>query len=529
MHEFKKHLKKHRKWGIVFILLIASFLRFYNLNKWLVWGMDQEYEAYIVKNIVSLRHFPLIGVNVSDTGVYLGPFFIYFATLPFMIFQGNPVGWAITASLMGIVVCLLIYKIGKAMFSETAGYFGAFLYAVSFLTTFYDRQFWNPSLVPFFSLFIGYLLYTILQGQTHKLLILSLAFGLAIQTHLSILVFLPLIIYVLWLKRHEFSKRVIIFSIIIFILLQSPLILFELRHGFLNSKATINLINRFNTSQLSSSYTERIGLFVSTLGRFGWLPAAPDLFLETGKCLDYYPFSKGAYIESILIVLGGLVFFIWYHLRYLLFSSKYKKHAEYLNQHNSAIVIIGLVLITFFVILVYSSRLYEHYFLYFLPWLAILLGWVVSHFWKSKLGQIILSIILLLFISSNLLTVFTANMSYSYFDKLNIVEFVKKNLGDKSYSLEALGECPRFGGYRYLFSLYDLTPQRSYMDSYFYWLYPDDISEQKPGKTVLLSLIDYRDSPDKIARWQERKLQFITQSEVFAEKRSGNIQAYILE
>src|SRR3989337_808761 len=80
------------------ILFLAVFFRFYHLSDWFSFGMDQEYEAFLVKNIVTGKHFPAIGVNAADTGLYLGPFFIYLAVIPYLLFQGNLLSFAFFSS-----------------------------------------------------------------------------------------------------------------------------------------------------------------------------------------------------------------------------------------------------------------------------------------------------------------------------------------------------------------------------------------------------------------------------------------------
>src|SRR3989338_1063879 len=111
---------------LIIILVLAFFMRFYKIHEFLFWGMDQEYEAFLVKNILTGKHFPLIGVNASDTGLYLGPIFIYFAAIPYFIFQGNPLGGAVTASSLGVITTFALYKLGKVWFSEKEGLLASF-------------------------------------------------------------------------------------------------------------------------------------------------------------------------------------------------------------------------------------------------------------------------------------------------------------------------------------------------------------------------------------------------------------------
>ena len=116
----KKAFKKIGKIKILLlgILILAFIFRFYRLSEWFSFGMDQEYEAFLVKNIVSGRHFPLIGVNAADTGLYLGPFFIYLAVIPYLLFQGNPLGFAFFSSALGVVTTLVIYLATGKMFNR---------------------------------------------------------------------------------------------------------------------------------------------------------------------------------------------------------------------------------------------------------------------------------------------------------------------------------------------------------------------------------------------------------------------------
>lgn len=514
----KKHINQNSyKYALVAGILILAFLfRFYNLGSWLTFGMDQEYEALIVKNIVTLKHFPLIGVNASDTGLYLGPAFIYFATLPFILFHGNPIGWGITASLIGILTVYLIYKTSKEMFSDRVGIFASLVYAGSFLSSFYDRRFWNPTPVPLFSLLIGFFLFRILQRKPKTLIPLAVVFALSFHIHLSLLIFSPLILYIIWIRRKIFSQRLIFLSLIIFFLIQIPLLTFELRHNFINSKAMVNFI--FNESREGiSTLNERGNLLLSTLGRYFWLSPQADLSLETGQCKELSAFRKNAYPEGILLVLVGLIIFGWWSFR-----TKEGRKAD------SAKIIIGISSLTFLFVLFYRREVFEYYFLYLFPWIALSLGKSLSFIWDKNHGNLIVVPTVLLFVILNLVSLFSANSSYSYHDKLEAINFVKQNIGNKSYTLEALGECPRFEGYRYLFEYYFKTPDKSYMDSYFGWLYPESIKYVVPQRIVLLSLIDPRYKNELVEKWEETKLDFLAGYNIIAEKSFNNIKVFIL-
>jgi len=277
--------------------------------------------------------------------------------------------------------------------------------------------------IPLFSLLIGYILYRILKNQSKGLIWLSITFALAIQCHLSIFIFLPLIVSVIFIKRKLFSRRIILISLAIFILLQLPLIIFDLRHNFLNSRAGLNIILGKNQAMEVSSFQERSSLFLSSLGRFMWLPAFPDLFSESGQCKELAWLQKRAYPESILFVLSGIaIFIVWYF-----FKESKKGFFISGSDSSSAIKVLSVILLQVLLFIVfYERKIFEYYFLFFFPWLAIILGNSLDFIWQKEHGRTVVIPIIIVFISLNLLTLFTADFSYAYKDKIAALDYSKK-------------------------------------------------------------------------------------------------------
>jgi hypothetical protein len=523
----KNHNRRIILISILIILLFSAFFRFYKLNQWMTFGMDQEYEALIVRNIFTLHHFPLIGVNASDTGLYLGPFFIYFAAIPFALFKGNPVGWAITASLVGVLVTYLIFKVSQSLFSVRVGIFASLIYAVSFLVAFYDRQFWNPVLVPLFSLIIGYLTIKLLSKKTNCLPLLALVFGIAIQSHLSILIFLPVLVFAVIKNLKFITRKVLIISVILFLLTQLPIIAFDLRHNFTNTRALLHLItNNSFVNTGTSTFMERSSIFLSTLGRFVWIPYPVDIFLESGQCKDLTQLRKTITPEIIAAVIFAVAVFVWVQRK-----NRVIKNPQFFKNFSKfkTFLLVGIIFPTFLFILFYNRGVFEYYYLYLFPWLAIFTGLAVNWIWKKEDGNIFVTSLLIFFIVLNLLSLLTAENSYAYSDKIKAVNFVKEYIGSSNYSLEAMGECPRYGGYRYLFGHFLGEPVSSYMDSYFSWLYTTSGSKRENSKVVLLSMIDSRENLDKVAMWESEKMHFLSSYNLLARTQFSRIAVYIFD
>lgn len=490
--------------------------------------MDQEYEALIVKNIVSLKHFPLIGVNAADTGFYLGPFFIYFAAIPFFLFSGNPLGWAVTASTIGVVTTLLLFKVGEQLFTKRIGLVASLFYGGSFLSVFYDRKFWNPTFVPLFSLLLGFFIYQILKGKSKPVLYLAILLGLSFSVHLSLLIFIPLIFLSLYSSKKIFKKKILIYACILFLIFFLPFVFFDLRHDFLNTKATLNLIfGRNEKLSYKSTVNERGQLFLSSLARFFWTPIYPDLSVESGQCQDLAFLKNDPYPEEFLFVLALLLIFFWYFNKAT--RSFKKRTIEFPYDLKAIKLIVWIILLSLIFIVIYQRALFEYYFLYLFPWLALIFAISVDLIWRKKYGKQLAISTVVVFLVLNMATFLSTQVSYSYQEKEQAISFAKRHIVDGNYSLEAVGHCPRFGGYRYLFEYFIKPPSSSYMDSYFAWLYEDAISQKLPERVVLLSLIDSRATKESIAAWQEEKLYFLSKYDIEAREKFGQIKIFILK
>ena len=503
---------------LFFILFLAFIFRFYNLRELFLFGMDAEYEAFLVRNIVNGVHFPAIGVNAADLGIYLGPIFIYLSVIPYILFFGSPMGFAVFASAIGVFTTYVMFRIVKTMFGGKAGYFASFFYAVSFLASFYDRNFWNPTLVPLLSLLICYFIYRINLKQYRYLYFLAVAFGLSFHTHLSLLIYTPLIIWII-LKHWQFiGKKILIYSLLLFLSLQLPQIIFEFRHNFTNSRAVITLLTGSqDQNTLKSSVSERGKVFLNYLGRFLWVPPSPDIFVEKGLCKELNSFKKNAYPEMI-----GLIFLCFIYFTFLHQKSKNE------NNNPASRLVISIFILSLIAVLFYNRNFQEYYLQYLTPFLAVILGVVASQLWEKRKIQPYIFMFFIIYFVINMLTLLTANNSYSYLKKKKTIKFTREILKDAPYNLEAFGDCTRFAGWRYLFEYYHHRPNSSYMDSYFGWLYQDKNETSPAEKIVLLSMIDPRSSNNSIETWQKEKISFLSRYSVITQKLIDNIHVFIL-
>ncbi len=464
---------------LFFILAIAFIFRFYNVQDWLFFGMDQEYEAFLVKNILSGIHFPAIGVNAGDTGLYLGPLFIYFAVIPYALFQGSPVGGAVVASTLGILTTYFIYLLGKLWWDKSIGFIASFLYASSFLATLYDRQFWNPTPIPLATVILLYSLTKVLKDQPKYLILSSVILGFALQSHLQAVILLIIAIGFIVYFHKNIKKSLILIFFIILILFQAPLIFFDLRHEFTNTKALAKLIIPSERKQkiITTNIGERFRLFFNSLGRSIYVKGPIDLYLENGQCEELIPERGKTNIIAIAISVAMILIFI------------YRTRAN--------LLITYILIATFIGLFIYNHRIYEYYFLYLLPPLYLIYAFVLVSLFKKK--KIVFLFLLSLFFLLNANVFFTAGKTYSFQNKLQAIKFASIYIEDENYNLKAFGECGKYQGYRYLFEYFGKIPNASYMDPYFSWIYGEP-KKNKVAKEVIVALDgrDYRPFKEKV-------------------------------
>lgn len=500
---------------LLLILLIAFFMRFYNINSWLFFGMDQEYEAFIVKNILTGKHFPLIGVNASDTGIYLGPIFIYIAAIPYLIFRGNPLGGALTASSLGVITTFALYKLGKVWFSEKVGLLASFFWAISFLSLLYDRQFWNPTPISFLMIIILYSISQIHKGKDKFLILLAVSIGLALQSHLQSVIILPIIILYLFLFRKKYSRKYLYLFLLILLIFQLPLILFDIRHNFINTKAITNLLFSFfgfSHPTQSMNIFERVSLFLNFIGRSIFIKGPLDLYTENGQCLSLLSYRGQTSIWSIILVIGLFLFYFYQQI--------VRKNKSLKDRY----LILSITLLTLTSVIFYKGPVFEYYYLFFLPVLYLLISWVFNYLIQSR-GKLIFWVIILIIAVNNIRIFLSAQMSFSFKDKVEAINFSKNYLDNYNFSLEALGDCGRFGGYRYLFEYFGKIPGSSYMDPYFSWLYGEKKQAKFP-RSIFFSLIDNREE-ENLYKWQSQKAAL--EKRVIQKRQFGKIDVLIVK
>lgn len=304
-------LNKWQFLGFLSVLALAAFFRLWKIEGYMTFLGDEGRDALVIKDMLVNHHFPFIGPPTSIGNIYLGPIYYYMMAAPMALSWLNPVAAAMQVAIIGVATVWLIYYLGKQWFGAKAGLIASLLYAISPVTIYYSRSSWNPNPAPFFALLAILGMYK--AHHSRNFLWLSLTgFGVAgaAQMHYLALILIP-IMGVLWslevwrrLNKKvsaKFFVRGTLTGILIFLILMSPLVIFDLRHNFLNYRAisefflnretTVN-VNPFNSlSRTFPIYNHNlVGRYITVENQFltpviSVLALVPFLFFRTWSVL----------------------------------------------------------------------------------------------------------------------------------------------------------------------------------------------------------------------------------------------------
>lgn len=396
----------------ILIFAIFMFYRTYNLNARIGFGWDQERDANAVFNILK-GNLTLLGPRVQGPmGFYLPPYFFYILAPFYALGHLSPfsmVGFIVFWSVFFFAISLII--ISKIFNRETALFFLA-LWSVNNLAVSMDTIAWNPIVIPLLVLLLIYMYYLYLTKERPiSVFLIGLVFGLGISFHLQFLFLFPFLIP-LFIDIFRSKKFIQFIYLTLGIVVPFvPIILFDLRHNFLNLKLALDfsMNSGFSGNRVITVFSHVVS-FITGVNSSDFLAWAFYFLIAFGFVLVVRK-TKNEIQKKIFKGLG-----LTWALTVPLFDILIKNPSEY-------------------------------YFNYLLVILFILLAYLLNL--RNKIGLIVIAVLLVYF-GMNSTTLFK---SYDYFlqEKDNAVLFLKK-VTQNSSSFNVSFDVPlnEDTGYRYL-------------------------------------------------------------------------------
>lgn len=246
---------------------MGIFLRFYKLSGFATFLADQGRDAIVIKRIITGEHFPAIGAPTSLGQVYLGPFYYYFISPWLLLFKFQPVGLAFGVAFFSSLYLLINYLIVNKIYDKKVAFVSTIFLSFSSVLIDFSHYSWNPNLLPLFTLLTVYFVIESIKNNKWYYFALAGTFlSFCIQLHYLALFLIPSFgfLYLISLfksSKQLFSKFINLLTLAVsFTVFSSPLIIFDLRHNFLNSKNFITLFQSTGTS-LSTKFNSLFDSF----------------------------------------------------------------------------------------------------------------------------------------------------------------------------------------------------------------------------------------------------------------------------
>lgn len=434
---------------LILILLVSAILRLWKVPELFFFNIDEEYQAHLAWAQVKDFHPIWIGVSAANTGFYIGPGVTYLNAALFWLSQGDPLILAYFASLLGCATLAVLFLTVRDLFNNKIAFIASTLYGFSHLVIMYDRRFWNPTFIP---LTVILLFYSLVKARKNPLwyLLVAVLLGAAFHIHASLFILFPVVLFVgvkrLRENKYRINYKILAGSIVVFLAIYSPLIVFDFVHNFDNLKAPFRMFNP-NEQGYQFSFLGHVQLMAQTLSK--------SFYIHTTGLLTSF--------MSISFVLLFIAFF------------REKK--------NESVTILGYFLITYILaLLFYPGLVLEYYYLGFLPVFFIAFGVVFA-----KINSFILGTLLVIFAFSNVYTFTQTRPDDNLAVKKALIQETSRFIEDKKFYLDTQEPYLYFGGWKYLFDVYGKSPGQSKADAMFGWIYPQDIVAERPKTTVFIT------------------------------------------
>ncbi len=453
-----KFIKKN--WLLLVILAVGFFLRAYKAKALFLYNHDNDLASWIVKDIVVNKHLRLIGQETSTQGVFIGPLFYYLLIPFYLLFNMDPFAGVVLITILGLFSIWSFYFVFSKVFDKRTGLVAGFLYAISFTTIFNDR--WVVPTMPViaWSVWFFYAANLLLKGkQKTAFVIFGILAGLIWHLNVSLVLLLPLIPLSWWLSKKKINWRAAATGLLILVVMSLPLMTFELRHDFVQTRAVFQSLGAEQGDILSKTAKFKKVLNISFSG-------------ATNFAFPYLP-KTAVYNTLAAVSLLGVLFFLT---------------TKKVFPKKLAIVMLSWIAIYILFFSSYSKIVSEYYLDGILVvWLAILI-FSISYLINKKKFRKFGLIILFLLTVVNFYRFFTFNFNRTgYLERKAIVKFIKEDAEEHGYPCISISFITSPGyelGYRY-----------------FFWLEEMHVNQPKSGSPVYTIVFPHnRDQVDKIDR-----------------------------
>lgn len=459
INQIIKWINKNRKEFYILFLILAlgTFFRLFRIGEYMTFLGDEGRDAIIVRRLLVDFDPILIGPGTSIGNMYLGPLY-YYLSAPFLFLANySPVGPSVMVAVLGIATIFLIWYISRIWFGKTAAVVASLLYSLSPVIIIYNRSSWNPNIMPFFSLLTIYSLWKIWKESKYRwFAVMGVSLAFVLQSHYLGLLLVPTIIIFLILKylnlkniievdsmrriNQSATKKIffkhLFFGVLVFFALMSPLLIFDIRHNFMNYNA------------IKTFFTQR----ETTLSVKPWKSLPNLLPIARDNISARIVSGTNLFVGTVSLNIMTLAVLGYFIVNVFKIKNMFLVIAADNNKHNSFAIMMVWIFVGIIGLGLYKQHIYDHYFGFLYPAIFIFIGWIAQTVYNLHFDglKIIVSawVILLLgtyFVNSPL----RGEPNHQMYRAQKVAEIIKNDTNDSKFNLAVIAERNYEDGYQY--------------------------------------------------------------------------------
>ncbi len=411
--------------SLFFLVGVSLLFSLIKISQGYTFEWDQSDDASKVMYMIHQKKPLLIGPRVSnDNGFFVGPYHYYFLLPFYFLTQGDPLAGAYAVAFVNILTTIVSFLLIRRIFGYKTAFFFSLLNSI-----FVQKICWNAMYAPLISIISFYLCYQIINNKKINFPLSMLFAGFIANIHLVPISLTPIIIFSFFISNKKPKIKEICLGILFFCLPFLPLIIFDLRHQFLN------------IHKLWSMIFDRQNNF--TYDKFLWLKT----FWNSLNIFGFTSDKFGKLFSLIILIISPFLF---------------------KNKKNTLLILIW-ILFPLIVLSQYHGSISEYY--YSLITSLVPLFLIISIF---KLKNIFLrsAIILVLLFFSIKSNIVNNKPLISLNDKKAVVKYLVEQQQDQPFNLSYETGIGMDFGFDYLFNYYG-NPPKNIPQAHLYTLFID--------------------------------------------------------
>lgn len=475
------HIKKNDFLLLLLIFLVSFAIRAYKIPEYLFFGFEQGRDALIIEKIYKFQDFVLVGPSTSIGGLFHGPWYYYLLAVPYGITSGNPLAASIFLIILGSLLPVVIYFLGKDIFnSKLWGVITATVSIFSYEYILYSRWLSNVSPAPLFIALAFLMLWRFIKKNNQKYFLSFVLFSSiasSFQMILSVQFIFVLVSLLLFRLLIIPDKKIILASILIILICFAPQIIFDFRNQHITFNSLLNFGND-SVSRDSGGLLSGLAVYFTQMRHHISLSVINVNFMWFQLTL------------ILLIILAALVGY-----------KNLKDGGKALFLYSWSFMSLPLIWV--------SPGNPQYYVGMGLGWI-MLFSLALKTFWETKKLKVLSVILSALFVIGIVLSIYNLNFNkdvffrtfqddLNYADQKSVLDFIHKDSNNQLYRLVA-------------FTIPSLHPEAwEYLHQYFY---PENRPENAKIIYVVIEKYVY-------TVWEEKWIKDLGKTKLIFEKTFG--------